>query len=122
MMYKLLGTPNEKIWPGFDTLPKYGSYRISAAQAQPYNYLQTDFNRLSKKGVDLLNRLLTYDPRRRCTASQALEHELLPGASTAQTRRGDATFRRFTTCWRQSDQTRVQNRSNGDGADNNDDR
>ena len=75
MMYKLLGTPNEKIWPGFDTLPKYGSYRISAAQAQPYNYLQTDFNRLSKKGVDLLNRLLTYDPRRRCTASQALEHE-----------------------------------------------
>jgi serine/threonine protein kinase len=72
MMYKLLGTPNEKIWPGFDKLPKFGSYRMSANQ--PYNYLQTEFNRLSTAGVDLLNRLLTYDPRRRCTAAQALEH------------------------------------------------
>ena len=72
MMYKLLGTPNEKIWPGFDKLPKFGSYRMSPNQ--PYNYLQTEFNRLSSAGVDLLNRLLTYDPRRRCTAAQALEH------------------------------------------------
>ena len=72
MMYKLLGTPNEKIWPGFDKLPKFGSYRMSSNQ--PYNYLQTEFNRLSSAGVDLLNRLLTYDPRRRCTAAQALEH------------------------------------------------
>ena len=72
MMYKLLGTPNEKIWPGFDKLPKFGSYRMSPNQ--PYNYLQTEFNRLSTAGVDLLNRLLTYDPRRRCTAAQALEH------------------------------------------------
>ena len=122
MMYKLLGTPNEKIWPGFDTLPKYGSYRISAAQAQPYNYLQTDFNRLSKKGVDLLNRLLTYDPRRRCTASQALEHEYFQEHPRPKRVEEMPTFPSLHDVLAPVRPNLGPNRSNGDGADNNDDR
>lgn len=44
---------------------------------QPYNNLRKKFPYLTKNGFDLLNRFLTYDPARRITAEQALEHPYL---------------------------------------------
>lgn len=41
---------------------------------QPYNHLRRSFPTLSDHGVDLLNSLLTFDPRKRITAHQALRH------------------------------------------------
>lgn len=41
---------------------------------QPYNYIRREFPTLSAAGVDLIDRLLTYDPRKRLTAREALRH------------------------------------------------
>ncbi|CAM8925015.1 unnamed protein product [Rhodiola kirilowii] len=75
---RLLGTPNETVWPGFSNL--------SGAKAkfvkQPYNLLRKKFPvtsftgspALSDAGFDLLNRMLTYDPTKRITVHEALNH------------------------------------------------
>ena len=78
-IFKTLGTPNEKIWPDFVKLP---GVRCNFTK-QPFNRLREKFPAtafagrptLSEKGFDLLNRLLTYDPSKRITADEALNHE-----------------------------------------------
>lgn len=77
-IFKTLGTPNEMIWPGFSKLP--GS-KVKFVK-QPYNLLRKKFPAtsftgspaLSDSGFDLLNRLLTYDPNKRITSEEALNH------------------------------------------------
>ncbi|KAK8994035.1 hypothetical protein V6N11_008242 [Hibiscus sabdariffa] len=78
-IFDTLGVPNVKIWPGFSELP--------GAKA---NYSKQQYNSLRKKypaasftgsavlsdaGFDLLSRLLTYDPEKRITADDALNHD-----------------------------------------------
>jgi len=70
-IFKLLGTANEKIWPGFSQLP--GVKRVNFSM-QPYNNLRQRFPHLSEACFDLLNRFLTYDPQKRITAAEALRH------------------------------------------------
>ncbi|KYR00282.1 putative protein serine/threonine kinase [Tieghemostelium lacteum] len=70
-IYKLLGTPNDKIWPGYTKLPFTSKLNFPN---QPYNCLNEKFPNLSKKGLDLLNCLLTFDPVKRITASECLKH------------------------------------------------
>ena len=66
----LLGTPNEKLWPGFSNLPHAKLLNIS----QPYSYLKSKFTVLTENGIDLLNRMLTYCPTKRITVEDALKH------------------------------------------------
>jgi serine/threonine protein kinase len=68
---RLIGSPNNKIWPGFNELPRAKGITLPV---QPYNYLKHKFPNLSRAGLDLLNQMLTYDPRRRITAQEALQH------------------------------------------------
>ncbi|EHA8589393.1 putative Cyclin-dependent kinase G-2 [Cocos nucifera] len=77
-IFRTLGTPNEKIWPGFAKLP---GIKVNFVK-QPYNRLREKFPptsfsgrpTLSEAGFDLLNKLLTYDPEKRITADAALKH------------------------------------------------
>ncbi|KAJ6808576.1 cyclin-dependent kinase G-2 isoform X1 [Iris pallida] len=77
-IFRTLGTPNEKIWPGFSKLPRV---KVNFVR-QPYNKLREKFPptsfsgrpTLSEAGFDLLNKLLTYDPEKRITAEAALNH------------------------------------------------
>ncbi|KAK8537688.1 hypothetical protein V6N12_043839 [Hibiscus sabdariffa] len=78
-IFDTLGVPNEKIWPGFSELPgAKANY-----SKQPFNSLRKKFPAasftgsavLSDAGFDLLNRLLTYDPEKRITAGDALNHD-----------------------------------------------
>ncbi|KAB8087827.1 hypothetical protein EE612_012250 [Oryza sativa] len=78
-IFRTLGTPDENIWPGYSKLPgatvKFGK--------QTHNRLRDKFRAvsftggpmLSEAGFDLLNRLLTYDPEKRISAEDALNHE-----------------------------------------------
>ncbi|XP_020107019.1 cyclin-dependent kinase G-2 [Ananas comosus] len=78
-IFRTLGTPNEKIWPGFAKLPHVKANFVK----QPYNRLREKFPptsfsgrpSLSEAGFDLLNKLLTYDPEKRITAEAALKHD-----------------------------------------------
>ena len=74
-IFKLLGTPNDKIWPEFSSLPSVQKVTFTE---QPYNKLRQKFPRdstgLSDNGFELLNRMLTYDPSKRFTCSEALNH------------------------------------------------
>ncbi|KAI4383599.1 hypothetical protein MLD38_009415 [Melastoma candidum] len=78
-IFRILGTPNETIWPGFSKLP---GVKVNFIKHQ-YNMLRKKFPPtsftgspvLSDAGFDLLNKLLTYDPEKRITADDALNHE-----------------------------------------------
>ncbi|EAZ31166.1 hypothetical protein OsJ_15265 [Oryza sativa Japonica Group] len=67
-IFRTLGTPNEKIWPGYAKLP---GVKVNFVK-QPYNRLRDKFPAasfsgrpiLSEAGFDLLNNLLTYDPEK----------------------------------------------------------
>ncbi|XP_075484658.1 cyclin-dependent kinase G-2-like [Primulina tabacum] len=77
-IFKILGTPNETIWPGFSKLP---GVKVNFVKHK-YNLLRRKFPAtsftgspvLSDAGFDLLNKLLTYDPDKRITAEEALNH------------------------------------------------
>ncbi|XP_031849240.1 cyclin dependent kinase 11B pitslre isoform X4 [Nomia melanderi] len=71
-IFKELGTPNDRIWPGYSKLPMV--QKIPFAH-YPVNNLRQRFSlSLSDLGIELLNKFLTYDPQQRITAEDALKH------------------------------------------------
>ncbi|KAI8334724.1 Pkinase-domain-containing protein [Chlamydoabsidia padenii] len=70
-IFKLLGMPDEKKWPGFKNLPHANN--IAFVDQPPIN-LRAKFPYLTEAGVDLMMKLLCYDPEQRITAEQALKH------------------------------------------------
>ncbi|KRY65528.1 Cyclin-dependent kinase 11B, partial [Trichinella pseudospiralis] len=72
-IFKMLGSPSEAIWPGYSSLP--GVRRLTFAE-YPFSSLRKHFGAtLSDKGFDLMNKLLTYDPKARISALDAMAHE-----------------------------------------------
>lgn len=57
-IFKDLGTPNEKIWPEYNSLPFTKKMNFST---YPYNRLRSRFDAtLSEKGFDLLNKYVFF--------------------------------------------------------------
>ncbi|KAL5105273.1 Cyclin-dependent kinase 11B [Taenia crassiceps] len=73
MIFRDLGTPNERIWPGVTQLP---GMRNGVFTEYPYNQLRRRFTekQISGLGFELLTNFLTYCPERRITAEKALSH------------------------------------------------
>ncbi|KNC47357.1 cell division control protein 2 [Thecamonas trahens ATCC 50062] len=69
-IFKILGTPNETIWPGVSALPDFKS---SFPKWQPKNLASVATN-LGPDGIDLLSQMLEYEPSRRISAKAALSH------------------------------------------------
>lgn len=69
-IFRTLGTPNETIWRGVAKLPDY-----KCTFPQWPKQRSSDLERLmDADGLDLLDKLLTYDPMERTSARMALTH------------------------------------------------
>ncbi|XP_020399688.1 cyclin-dependent kinase A-1-like [Zea mays] len=70
-IFRVLGTPNEQSWPGVTSLPDFKS-AFPKCQSQD---LAAVVPNLEPAGLDLLSKMLRYEPSKRITARQALEHD-----------------------------------------------
>lgn len=72
-IFRTLGTPNEEIWPRVTQLRDWHS-------SFP-NWIAKDYNEIvpnmDKDALDLLKKLFIYDPTKRITAREALQHPFL---------------------------------------------
>uniref|UniRef100_A0A8C4FBV6 cyclin-dependent kinase n=1 Tax=Dicentrarchus labrax TaxID=13489 RepID=A0A8C4FBV6_DICLA len=72
-IFKDLGSPSEKIWPGYNELPAVKKMTFTE---YPYNNLRKRFGALlSDQGFDLMNKFLTYCPSKRILSDEGLKHE-----------------------------------------------
>ncbi|KZT44386.1 Pkinase-domain-containing protein [Sistotremastrum suecicum HHB10207 ss-3] len=71
MVFKLLGPPTPRSWPGYSTLPLASSLSLPSPHAPGF---RQKFPYLTAAGLDLLQSLLTYDPDQRISAQDALKH------------------------------------------------
>lgn len=67
--FRALGTPAEKDWPGHKTLPNY-----VPLEQFPRPPLNRTFPAASSDTLDLLGKLLLFDPAKRASAHEALHH------------------------------------------------
>jgi len=65
-----LGTPDENVWPGVGSLP---DYKDTFPKWRPVP-LADICPHLDPLGLDLLGKMLVYDPQLRITARSALQH------------------------------------------------
>jgi len=77
-IFRWLGTPNEEMWPGVERLRNYKTIfpqwsARSLAEAVPG---------LCPAGLDLLSKMLCYEPSRRISAKMALEHPYFADMTT----------------------------------------
>lgn len=69
-IFRILGTPNENVWPGVSA---YKDFKSSFPKWSPEG-LAKHCPDLDADGIDLLEKLLIYEPGRRISAQQALAH------------------------------------------------
>lgn len=70
LVFKALGTPDEDEWPQIKELPGFFEF-----QKTPGTPLEGLFTAASDDALSLMRRLLTFNPLRRITCRQALNHE-----------------------------------------------
>ena len=73
-IFKLLGTPTETVWPNVNELP---SFHFDLPKWEPKSLnqiLKTD-----SSFIDLVQKMLVYDPSKRISAKRALNHKFLAG-------------------------------------------
>ncbi|KAL8140746.1 hypothetical protein V2J09_006767 [Rumex salicifolius] len=68
-IFRLLGTPNETVWPGVTKLKDWHEY----PQWSP-RPLSTAVPDLDEEGLNLLSMMLQYEPSKRISAKKAMEH------------------------------------------------
>jgi len=74
---ELLGTPSVKIWPGLQDYPFFNRYSLPACC---YNNLRVKFPDAPDSCLELLNKMLTFDPNKRATAVNSLQHRYFTDA------------------------------------------
>jgi len=73
-IFRVLGSVDEDDWPAYRNLPN--TKKFVNFPRRSGNNLRNTFkpSRLSDKGLDLLQQMLTYNPEKRITAKAALQH------------------------------------------------
>jgi len=77
-VFQKLGTPTATQWPGLTKLP---DFKPSFPQwpAKGWDNIRNTRAQIGPDGIDMLSGLLTYDPARRMSARQALQHPYFAG-------------------------------------------
>jgi len=72
-IFKILGTPTEETWPGVSKLPYYKS---TFPKWKPRKFIEAikKLDRLDPLGIDLLEKMLIFEPGKRISARDALKH------------------------------------------------
>ncbi|KAH7302380.1 hypothetical protein KP509_23G069800 [Ceratopteris richardii] len=78
-IFRLLGTPDENVWPGISKLRDWHEY--PRWKPQKLSEIVPD---IGMDGVDLLSKMLQYDPPKRITAKEALEHPFFDDLDKSQ--------------------------------------
>ncbi|KIJ54319.1 hypothetical protein M422DRAFT_775460 [Sphaerobolus stellatus SS14] len=76
-IFRLRGTPNETLWPGFNSLPDVSKIEFQIAAPRPLEGVLPnlpDESDRAKSPVSLIDALLAYPPLSRLHASEALKH------------------------------------------------
>mmetsp|Transcript_39558 Transcript_39558/g.54928 ORF Transcript_39558/g.54928 Transcript_39558/m.54928 type:complete len:323 (-) Transcript_39558:208-1176(-) len=71
-IFQIMGTPNETIWPGVEA---FIDFQHTFPQWHPQVLGEVLEGKLDPAGVDLLQRMFTYEPGKRISARAALQHE-----------------------------------------------
>jgi cyclin-dependent kinase len=74
-IFKIMGTPHEDVWPGVSELP---DYKADFPQ-YPAQSLSALMHGMDEKGLNLLQRMLQYDPNQRISAQAAMKHPYFDG-------------------------------------------
>jgi cyclin-dependent kinase 7 len=69
VIFRALGTPTEEEWPGHRKLNDFFEFK-----PQPKQDLRALFTAAPSSAIELLQKLLLFDPKRRITALEALKH------------------------------------------------
>ncbi|XP_017681614.1 PREDICTED: cyclin-dependent kinase 1 isoform X2 [Lepidothrix coronata] len=69
-IFRALGTPNNEVWPDVESLQ---DYKNTFPKWKPVS-LETHVKNLDKDGLDLLAKMLIYDPAKRISGKMALNH------------------------------------------------
>ncbi|OMO68787.1 hypothetical protein CCACVL1_19824 [Corchorus capsularis] len=78
-IFRLLGTPTEKQWPGVTSLKDWHVY----PKWEPQNLARSVLT-LSADGVDLLSQMLKYNPAERISAKAAMDHPYFDSLDKSQ--------------------------------------
>merc|ERR1712154_489220 len=73
-IFRVLKTPTDEMWPGVSQLP---DFKVHFPAWSSYSLAEQMDGQLDKNGLDLLDRMLIYDPSKRISAKQALQHPYL---------------------------------------------
>lgn len=73
-IFQALGTPTERQWPNMKDLPFY--IEFTECQGTPFKNVLTA---ASAEAIDLLEKLLVYDPTKRLSVQEVLNHKFFGG-------------------------------------------
>lgn len=71
-IFKIMGTPNEMMWPGVSSLPDFKNF-----PTYPQIQLESVVQNLDNNGYDLLKKMLVLNPSKRISTSEAISHVII---------------------------------------------
>lgn len=72
-VFQKLGTPKVEQWPGLAELPEFKP-TFPRWPAKGWENIRNTKAQMGNEGVDILDKLMAYDPKRRLSARRALQH------------------------------------------------
>jgi len=78
-VFQKLGTPTEEMWPGLSELPFFKP-SFPKWPAKGWDNIRNTKSQVGLDGIDLLEKLMAYDPKKRLSARKSLEHPYLVDA------------------------------------------